>query len=126
VLFSSCEDFVERGIEGQWQMTKMIKANGNEQPVDTVYYMFRKGVFKYLRMETDLNSYYAFGQYNEHNGKLELNLTDFWSEPHQAGLYWGTDAGGEYITKRTYELKRRTSSALELEFEGERYIFRKY
>jgi hypothetical protein len=126
LICSSCDDYVERGIEGQWQMTNVIKADGSNQQVDSIYYSFKKGVFKYLRMETDLASYYAFGQYNEHDNQLNVNLTDFWTEPHQSALGWGTNTNGEYITQRAYTVKRKTSSALELELEGERYIFRKY
>jgi hypothetical protein len=119
LLFPSCEDFVERGIEGQWQMTKIVNVDGSEQLVDTIYYQFRKGVFKYLRMETDLDPFYAFGLYSEHGSKLDLRVTD-WLDCNGDCLYWNG------MQERTYDVKRKTSSALELEFEGERYVFRKY
>jgi hypothetical protein len=119
--FLSCDDYLETGIEGQWQMTKVLKSDGSEQRVDTIYYLFKKGVFKYLRMETDLKSFYGFGQYREHDGKLDLNFTDPWTGVYDNCLYWGIG-----VNSRTYDLKKHTSSALELEFEGDRYIFRKY
>ncbi|MDR1810204.1 MAG: lipocalin-like domain-containing protein [Prevotella sp.] len=131
LLFSSCDDYLETGIEGQWQMTKIVKADGSEQSVDTIYYLFKKGVFKYLWMKTDLEPHRVFGLYSEHNGKLDLNVSDSWTSDWDLKAYFGASGLGweayddDSKYKRTYNIKR-TSSALELEFEGDRYIFRKY
>ncbi|GAB6012864.1 lipocalin-like domain-containing protein [Viscerimonas tarda] len=121
LFFFSCEDYIEKGIEGQWQMTKVVEADGAEHKVDSIFYLFKKGVFKYMRMETGLDSFYAFGAYAENNNKLELEIKEFWSECNGDCLHWG-----ENTFERTYDIKKKTSSALELEFNGEVYVFRKY
>ena len=124
VSFFSCEDYIEKGIEGQWQMTKVIETDGSEHAVDTIYYGFKKGVFKYMRMKTEFTSFDYYGQYTERDGKLKLVLSDPWSNCEECNgddLYWGI---GQY--ERIYNVQKRTSSTLELEFNGELYIFRKY
>ena len=120
-FFSCSDDYREKGIEGQWQMRKIIDENGNEQHVDSIFYLFKKGVFKYIKMEDDLNPINAYGSYTENDNMLTIEVLEIQSIcPENECLHWdGED-------KRTFTIKKRNSSAMELEFNNDLYVFRKY
>lgn len=122
LLLSSCgDDYKESGIEGQWQLQTIETAKGKSVKVDTVFYSFKKDVFRYLRLKTNTQTFTCFGNYSVSDEKLEINVNRDSFEPNDdtAGLDWDT-------LIRTFTIKKHSSSTLELEFEGDTYYFRKY
>lgn len=122
VFFFSCsDDYIEKGIEGQWQMRKVVKSDGSEQKVDSLFYLFKKGVFKYIIMETDLDSYIVFGTYSKDGDKLLIKVEPL-TIPNgcEDCLQW------EGELDREFTIKKESSSALELQYNEDLYIFRKH
>jgi len=125
LFFSSCDDYVERGIEGMWQMKKIIKTDGSEEAVDTLYYSFKKGLFKYTYMEDDLNAVYHYGNYEESDGKLIVEIGKSICLIGNCDRYPLEESDSDKV-KWVFEVKKRTSSTLELMFNDELLLFRKY
>ena len=113
----SCDDYIETGIEGRWQMTKIEKADGEVVKVDTIYYSFKKGVFQYLTLTTETTSIYVMGLYTEKNDSLHLELKEYIGDFNQWGL-------GVYT--RGYKVEKQSSTKMTLNFEDDIYHFRKY
>lgn len=115
--FSCGDDYIENGIEGRWQMTKVIKADGTELTVDTIFYNFKKGVFQYQKLTSPNKSSYSMGIYKEYKDSLYLEMRE-----HTVLVY--SDWNGDSI--RTYRIQQQNSTRMELEFNDDMYYFRKY
>lgn len=123
LLFSlpSCDDHIENGIEGRWQLQEVKSVEGVVTKVDTVFYSFKKDVFEYLKLTTPTSSFQCFGLY-EYNGnilKITVDADSFESEECNSCFDWET-------YQRTFTITQQTPSRLVLYLEGEEYIFRKY
>lgn len=117
----SCDDYVEKDIEGQWQMTKIIRADDTVEKVDTVFFSFKKGVFRYLRSETDISSFWAYGNYSRSGESLWIKVDESTFAPSDCIQCLGWDQ-----LERTYTVTKRNSSDLELKYNGDLFVFRKY
>ncbi len=115
----SCgDDYFETGIEGKWQLTKVVDNQGVETRVDTLFYSFKKGAFQYLRLNSDISSSYSYGLYFERNDSLiiqnVLEYGDFILE------HWNGEAS------RGFKINKKTSSKMELDYKDNVYFLRKY
>ncbi len=116
-LFYSCDDYVETGIEGRWQLTKIQQSNGDEIKVDTIFYSFKKDVFQYLKLKTDITWGYCFGVFSERNDSLIIDVREY-SEFIKD--HWD----GE--TYRGFKVLKKSSSKMELDYMNNVYYLRKY
>lgn len=116
VLSYSCDDYIETGIEGRWQMTKIEKSGGEIVKVDTIFYSFKKGAFQYLLLDTETSSHYIMGLYTE-NDSLRLELKEFIGDFD----HWGA---GVYT--RNYKVETQSSTKMVLNYQDDKYYFRKY
>ena len=111
-VFISCEDYQYTEIEKQWQLREK-RINEETIPVDSVFYGFRKGVFRQLLLLTDTESIESFGKYSEEGDNIEIKIT------YNGGFVW--DEG-----TRTFSVKSLSSSDLILEYQDTLFVFRKY
>lgn len=121
--FFACKDYVETDIEGQWQLNKVVYAGGREEQVDTVFYSFKKDVFRYLKLLNEDDTFTCFGSYSRDGDKLKVRMprgtvNDDLSEGY---FDWG-------VENRSFIVKKHTSKVLELESEdkSELLVLRKY
>lgn len=119
---SSCgEDFRNSGIEGQWQLKEIEYTDGSKQQVDTIFYSFKKKVFRYLILKTDSKTFLCYGNYVISGDELKIDLDRDSFEPRDDddSLDWDS-------LVRNFIIKKQNSSTLILEHEGDTYYFRKY
>lgn len=117
----ACDDFVERGIEGQWQLKTIVQPDGSEQQVDTVFYLFKKKVFKSILLVNELEVEACFGTYQEGDGKLAIAIDTTINE------YVCPECLGWNSFEQTFNVEKQTSSDLRLKTnENQILIFRKY
>ena len=126
LFFSSCDDYLETGIEGQWQMTKIIKADGTEQAVDTVFYKFKKDVFQYQILLNDLAPYSEYGNFKESGDKLTIKIKDTVCLFGTCEPGTGEETEEPVFVEWVFTVKKHTSNKLELQFDDELLLFRKY
>ena len=104
-------------------MTKHMEADGTEVQVDTIFFNFKKGVFKYLRLETDITTFTVYGAYNESDNTLSIDVdmdtTEDW-QCDESCLQWDGEVS------RIYQVEKRKSSEMVLVYKDEKYVFRKY
>ncbi|MFV0467856.1 MAG: lipocalin-like domain-containing protein [Dysgonomonas sp.] len=118
-IFSSCEDYVYKDIEGQWKLTEKYVSGGEIEKVDTVFYSFKKNVFKFLSKTNtdDVNNIHCFGNYTKEGNILNIELIE--STFRNGVPDWDN-------LKRTYTIKSYSKSNLILEYKDTTYIFVKY
>ncbi|MFR9166692.1 MAG: lipocalin-like domain-containing protein [Dysgonomonas sp.] len=114
IFFSCSDDYIENGIEGKWQMTKIVKEDGRELTVDTIFYNFKKGVYMYQR-STNKGFTYSTGLYEEKSDSLYLDIR-YGNNP----VEWNGDS------LRVYKIEKRKSTRMELVYQNDKYLFRKY
>lgn len=122
ILLHSCgDDYTESGIEGQWQLQEIVFKDGAVAKVDTIYYSFKKNVFRYLKLTTPTTSFYCFGNSSISGDELKIDISRDSYEPRDMdeGLDWES-------LSRTFIIKKHSSSVLELEYSGDVYKLRKY
>lgn len=124
ILFfiTSCgDDYIENGIEGRWQLRQVTSPDGQTAHVDTIFFSFKKAVFEYRMLSAPAQASGCFGIYSEQGDMLEITLdpSSYFPEDGKACPEW------EELT-RSYRIKTKTSSAMELEHGGSTYNFRKY
>ncbi len=119
--FLSCDDYIEKGMEGRWQLLEIKSEDGVVSKVDTVYYSFKKGVFEYLILTTPTQSFHCFGLYEKDGDLLKIIIDEDSFEPKENQSYFDWDS-----PERIYTVKRHTSSELVLDLGGEEYSLRKY
>lgn len=123
-FFVSCgEDFVETGIEGQWQLKHKVDANGGIHPVDTIFYSFKKNVFRYLKRNSDVDGDVSicFGNYTESEGRIAIKIEEGTFEPWQ----WRPNFDWETYS-REFVIKKHKNNRLELNLGDTLYVLRKY
>lgn len=121
-IVASCgDDYIENGIEGRWQLRQVTLPDGHTTQVDTIFYSFKKDVFKYQMLSTPVQVSGFFGMYSEQGDLLEITIdpSSYFPDGDKPDLDWET-------LNRTYRIKTRTSSKMELEHSGSTYSFRKY
>lgn len=125
VLFctlSSCEDYLERGIEGRWQLLEIKSLDtGTSSRVDTVFYSFDRDVFQYLKLTTPTESFEAFGMYKQDGDKLRIWVDKKTFKPWDCFTCFDWES-----TERIFTVKYHSSSRLILDWEGQEFIFRKF
>ncbi|NDW18622.1 hypothetical protein D0T53_06795 [Dysgonomonas sp. 216] len=127
LLFSSCgDDYAEKGIEGQWQLTKIVRADGSEEVTDSVYYSFKKGVFRYLVLKSDIESDASIGYYNEAGDVLTVSVLPGVCIVNPCDFEDGQIEKENGHVDWIFRVKKQNSSKLELEFNDELLLFRKY
>lgn len=123
LLFCSCEDFVETGIEGQWQLQKIVDEDGVEHNVDTIYYAFKKNVFRYLKLTSDADGgvFTCFGNYERDGDKLSVSVVENTFNP------WDSPDGFDWESlSREFVIKKHKNNDLELNLDGALYVLRRY
>lgn len=120
-VFSCGDDYKESGIEGQWRLRQIETSDGSRLDVDTIFYSFKKGVFRYLKLETDTQAFLCYGNYDHSDNSLtiEVSRDSFDPKDNDDGLDWNG-------LKRSFTIRKHTSSVLELESAGNLYHFGKY
>jgi len=127
-LVSRKEDYDGHSIDGEWQLTKKIGANGLEEEYSSVFYRFSKGSFECKILKGESVYKRIEGTYIEKNGRLvitvndTMNLTGFENE---AVLEEDTQEDPKYADW-IFDIKKLTSSRLELGYNDELLLFRKY
>lgn len=119
---SSCsEDYKESGIEGQWRLHQIKSPDGKVFDVDTVFYSFKKDVFRYLKLKTDIQTFSCYGNYSQAGDKLiiEIIRDSFEPKDDEGSLDWNQ-------LTRSFTIRKHTSSVLELDYEGDIYYLGKY
>lgn len=121
-IITSCgDDYKESGIEGQWRLRRIETSDSGKTVVDTVFYSFKKNVFRYLKLKSKTESFYCYGNYSISGDKLSIEISRDSFEPKDddGSLDW------EGLT-RIYTIRKQTSSELEFEYQGNIYYFGKY
>lgn len=121
VIASCGDDYKESGIEGQWRLRQIQTSDGRKTNVDTVFYSFKKNVFRYLKLKTPTDSFYCYGNYSisGDNISIEISRDSFEPKDDEESFDWD-----QLI--RTYTIRKHTSSVLELEYQGDIYYLSKY
>lgn len=130
---SSCMNDGGSDWVGKWQLREYQHPDGTVQPVDSIFYGFQKGTF--LAFCMNQSGYYEsfYGYYQLSDDEISITLwpdnTAGYEESHdelvnsysyQKFFGWG-NAG-----KRTFKVEELTKKRMQLEYEGVKYIFRKY
>lgn len=118
-LYSCNDDDVN--LTGRWQLNRIETADGKQLNVDTVFYSFDRKVFQYLKLTTETTTFVAFGNYRITGNEINIDVVRDTFEPYECDtcLNWSN-------LSRTFIIRKNSSSALELESEGEILYFRKY
>jgi hypothetical protein len=112
----SCEDYVYSDIEGQWQLRTIQHPNNTEHKIDSVFYSFKKDVFRYLNKVREDSVVICFGSYNINDKQLDIQIktdTDKFSEN------W-------HNFERSFVITKYNSSEMQLNHNDTIYLFRKY
>lgn len=117
----SCSDDENSNLEGRWQMNRMVTSDGKTREVDTIFYAFDKNVFQYLKLTSDTETFMGFGNYTVSNGEIKVDLIWETFRPYECDTCLGWNS-----LSRVFLVKKNSSSALELESDGEILYFKKY
>lgn len=117
----SCGDDENSNLEGRWQLNKIETSGGKTQNVDTIFYTFKKNVFQYLKLTSDTDTFMGFGNYTISEGEIKVELVWDTFRPYECDTCLGWSS-----LSRNFTVKKNTTSALQLESEGEILYFRKY
>lgn len=117
----SCSDDENSHLEGRWQLNEMVTSDGKMHDVDTIFYSFNKNVFQYLKLTSDTETFMGFGNYTISGSEIKVDLIWDSFRPYECDtcLEWNG-------LSRSFLVKKNTSSALELESDGETLYFKKY
>ena len=108
-------------LAGKWQLRQYQYADGTSEKVDSVFYNFQKGSFSAICLLKDGGLTTFFGNYSLKGDKISIILLPQSMEDENYSFYMGWENG-----ERTFTMEELTSSSLHLEYEGVRYIFRRY
>lgn len=120
-VYSCGDDYKESGIEGQWRLRQIETPDGRRTDVDTIFYSFKKNVFRYLKLKTETQTFSCYGNYSQSGNKLDIEISRDSFEPKddEESLDW------EGLT-RTFTVRKHSASVLELEHQGNIYYLGKY
>ena len=123
LLFSvatACSDDEDK-LTNKWQLRRYEFPDGTTQTVDSVFYNFQKGSFSAICLLKNGSYQTFFGNYSLKGDKISIILLPQSMEDENYSFYMGWENG-----ERTFTMEELTSSSLHLEYEGVRYIFRRY
>ena len=96
-------------------------ADGSIERQDSIFYNFQKGSFSAICLLKNGSYQTFFGNYSLKGDKISIILLPQSMEDENYSFYMGWENG-----ERTFTMEELTSSSLHLEYEGVRYIFRRY
>lgn len=119
-LVSSCSGEESR-LENKWQLRRYEKADGAVQGEDSVFYNFMKESFSAICILSDGSYTTIFGNYSFNGNELIITvLPESASGPvYERYLNWENGS-------RIFHVDELSSTVLQLNFNGEKSIFRKY
>ena len=95
--------------------------DGSIERQDSIFYNFQKGSFSAICLLKNGSYQTFFGNYSLKGDKISIILLPQSMEDENYSFYMGWENG-----ERTFTMEELTSSSLHLEYEGVRYIFRRY
>lgn len=131
LAFASCMNDGGSDWVGKWQLRECQYPDGTVQKVDSIFYGFQKGSFLSYCMNEDGNysSYYGYYKLNED----EISIT-LWPDSSQEAEHENLVNSASYkkffnwgeTGERTFKVEELTNKKLRLNYEGIKYVFRKY
>ncbi len=120
LVLAACSN-VDGDLDDKWQLRQYQYADGSIERQDSIFYNFQKGSFSAICLLKN-GSYQTFlGNYSLKGDKISIILLPQSMEDENYSFYMGWENG-----ERTFTMEELTSSSLHLEYEGVRYIFRRY
>ena len=119
-LTSSCSD-EESLLENKWQLRRFEHVDGRVQREDSVFYNFMKDSYSAICLLSDGSYTTIFGNYSFNESELVITvLPESATGPvYERYLNWKDG-------KRVFHVDELSSSVLQLNYNGEKSIFRKY
>ena len=108
-------------LDNKWQLRQYQYADGSVERQDSIFYNFQKGSFSAICLLKNGGYQTFFGNYSLKGDKISIILLPQSMEDENYSFYMGWENG-----ERTFTMEELTSSSLHLEYEGVRYIFRRY
>lgn len=121
--FFSCQKDTEEKVYGKWLLEKIVRTDGQVEPVDTVWYNFQTTLFLYQIYEPSRGGYrnsYGLATF-ESDDRITLELQN---DPGMVADFLPYTDWTSGI--RTFTVVRLKGKDLTLESDGKQYIFRKY
>ena len=120
LVLAACSN-VDGGLDDKWQLRQYQYADGSIERQDSIFYNFQKGSFSAICLLKNGSYQTFFGNYSLKGDKISIILLPQSMEDENYSFYMGWENG-----ERTFTMEELTSSSLHLEYEGVRYIFRRY
>ena len=121
VLVLAAYSNVDGDLDDKWQLRQYQYADGSIERQDSIFYNFQKGSFSAICLLKNGSYQTFFGNYSLKGDKISIILLPQSMEDENYSFYMGWENG-----ERTFTMEELTSSSLHLEYEGVRYIFRRY
>ena len=121
VLVLAAFSNVDGDLDDKWQLRQYQYADGSIERQDSIFYNFQKGSFSAICLLKNGSYQTFFGNYSLKGDKISIILLPQSMEDENYSFYMGWENG-----ERTFTMEDLTSSSLHLEYEGVRYIFRRY
>ena len=108
-------------LENKWQLRKYVHADGMVQSEDSVFYNFMKESFSVICLLSDGSYTTIFGNYFLNGDELMIKiLPESTSGPvYERYINWKDGV-------RVFKIEELSSSVLQLNYNGEKSVFRKY
>ena len=119
-MLAACSN-VDCELDDKCQLRQYQYADGSIERQDSIYYKFQKGSFSAICLLKNGSYHTFFGNYSLKGDKISIILLPLSMEDENYSFYMGWENG-----ERTFTMEELTSSSLHLEYEGVRYIFRRY
>jgi hypothetical protein len=120
LVLAACSN-VDGDLDDKWQLRQYQYADGSIERQDSIFYNFQKGSFSAICLLKNGSYQTFFGNYSLKGDKISIILLPQSMEDENYSFYMGWENG-----ERTFTMEELTSSSLHLEYEGVRYIFRRY
>ena len=120
LVLAACRN-VDGDLDDKWQLRQYQYADGSIERQDSIFYNFQKGSFSAICLLKNGSYQTFFGNYSLKGDKISIILLPQSMEDENYSFYMGWENG-----ERTFTMEELTSSSLHLEYEGVRYIFRRY
>ena len=120
LVLAACSN-VDGYLDDKWQLRQYQYADGSIERQDSIFYNFQKGSFSAICLLKNGSYQTFFGNYSLKGDKISIILLPQSMEDENYSFYMGWENG-----ERTFTMEDLTSSSLHLEYEGVRYIFRRY
>ena len=120
LVLAACSN-VDGDLDDKWQLRQYQYADGSIERQDSIFYNFQKGSFSAICLLKNGSYQTFFGNYSLKGDKTSIILLPQSMEDENYSFYMGWENG-----ERTFTMEELTSSSLHLEYEGVRYIFRRY